>query len=58
METERLILRKLTENDAEKMFENWTNDEEVCRYLTRQFRRISFAFSISTTERCIYFAIY
>lgn len=34
METERLILRKLTENDAEKMFENWTNDEEVCRYLT------------------------
>ena len=34
METERLILRKLTENDAEKMFENWTNDEEVCKYLT------------------------
>ena len=34
METERLILRKLTEKDAEKMFENWTNDEEVCRFLT------------------------
>ena len=34
METERLILRKLTMDDAEKMFENWTNDEEVCRYLT------------------------
>jgi len=34
METERLILRKLTMNDAEAMFENWTNDEEVCRYLT------------------------
>lgn len=34
METERLILRKLTMNDAEAMFENWTNDDEVCRYLT------------------------
>ena len=34
METERLILRKLNENDAEAMFENWTNDEEVCKYLT------------------------
>lgn len=34
METERLILRKLTIDDAEKMFENWTNDEEVTKYLT------------------------
>ena len=34
METERLILRKLTADDAEKMFENWTNDEEVTKYLT------------------------
>ena len=34
METKRLILRKLTADDAEKMFENWTNDEEVTKYLT------------------------
>lgn len=34
METERLILRKLRADDAEKMFENWTNDEEVTKYLT------------------------
>ena len=34
METERLILRKLVMEDAEKMFENWTNDEEVTRFLT------------------------
>lgn len=34
METERLILRKLTLDDADKMFENWTNDEEVTKYLT------------------------
>ena len=34
METERLILRKLTADDAEMMFENWTNDEEVTKYLT------------------------
>ena len=34
METERLVLRKLVESDAEMMFANWTNDEEVTRYLT------------------------
>ena len=34
METKRLILRKLTMDDASKMFENWTNDEEVTKYLT------------------------
>ena len=34
METKRLILRKLTLDDAEKMFENWTNDERVTQYLT------------------------
>lgn len=34
METKRLILRKLVMEDAEKMFENWTNDERVTEYLT------------------------
>lgn len=33
LETERLNLRRLEFNDAEKMFNNWCNDEEVTRYL-------------------------
>ncbi len=36
METERLILRPFREADGEAMFRNWTNDPEVCRYLTWQ----------------------
>lgn len=31
--TERLILRRFTENDAENMFHNWANDPEVTKYL-------------------------
>lgn len=34
LETERLILRKFTENDAEAVFENWASDDEVTKYLT------------------------
>ena len=34
LETERLILRKFTLNDAQNMFNNWTNDDEVTKYLT------------------------
>ena len=34
IETERLILRKTTDSDAEPMFYNWANDERVTRYLT------------------------
>ena len=33
LETDRLILRRLELNDAEKMFNNWCNDEEVSRFL-------------------------
>ena len=33
LETDRLILRRIELNDAEKMFNNWCNDEEVTRYL-------------------------
>ena len=36
LETERLILRKFTEDDAEAMYNNWANDPEVTRYLTWQ----------------------
>lgn len=34
LETERLVLRRLTEADAEAMFNNWANDPEVTKYLT------------------------
>lgn len=32
IETERLLLRPLTDNDAAEMFKNWTCDERVARY--------------------------
>ena len=31
--TERLILRMLTEDDAENAFKNWTSDDEVSKYV-------------------------
>ncbi len=34
IETERLILRKFTIEDAEDMFKNWASDNDVTRYLT------------------------
>jgi ribosomal-protein-alanine N-acetyltransferase len=36
LETERLILRRFTIDDAEKMFNNWANDDEVTKYLIWQ----------------------
>ena len=33
LETERLILREITENDAEEMYKNWTSDDEVSKYV-------------------------
>ena len=33
IETERLILRRYTVDDAEAMFNNWASDEEVTKYL-------------------------
>lgn len=33
-ETERLILRPFTEEDAEAVFHNWASDDEVTKYLT------------------------
>ena len=32
LETERLILRKFTHEDAEQMFSNWASDPEVTKY--------------------------
>ena len=34
LRTNRLILRKFEINDANDMFKNWANDEEVTKYLT------------------------
>lgn len=34
LETERLILRAFSTEDAEDMYRNWASDEEVTRYLT------------------------
>jgi ribosomal-protein-alanine N-acetyltransferase len=33
IETERIILRKFKEEDAEDMFNNWASDDEVTRFL-------------------------
>lgn len=34
IETDRLILRQFTMDDAEAMFRNWASDDEVTKYLT------------------------
>ena len=34
IETDRLILRQFTMEDAEPMFRNWANDDEVTKHLT------------------------
>lgn len=34
LETERLILRRFTPEDAEAMFRNWANDPEVTQFMT------------------------
>ena len=33
IETDRLLLRPLTVDDAQTMFENWAGDEDVTRFL-------------------------
>ena len=32
--TERLVLRRFTVDDAQAMYNNWANDERVCRFLS------------------------
>ena len=34
LETDRLILRRYVESDAEPMYKNWASDPEVSKYLT------------------------
>ena len=33
LETERLLLRRFTINDADNMYKNWASDPEVTKYL-------------------------
>ena len=33
LETERLLLRKISVNDAEAMYNNWASDDVVTRYI-------------------------
>ena len=39
IETERLILRRFTIDDAENMYHNWANDIEVTKYLTWEYHK-------------------
>lgn len=34
LETGRLLLRRITLNDAEDMYHNWASDKEVTKHLT------------------------
>lgn len=34
IETERLVLRRFTMEDAQAMYDNWASDDDVTRYLT------------------------
>ena len=34
LETDRLVLRRFTLDDAESVFNNWASDDEVTKYLT------------------------
>ena len=39
IETDRLILRQFTMEDAPAMFRNWANDDEVTKHPRRAARR-------------------
>lgn len=48
IETERLILRRFELSDAQAMFANWANDDEVTKYLTWPTHS-----DVSVTERIV-----
>lgn len=48
LETERLVLRELKEEDAESIFNNWAKDKEVTKYLTWEPHQ-----SIETTKKIL-----
>ncbi len=49
LSTNRYILRKLEQSDAKQMFENWSGDDEVTKYLTFQAHK-----NIEQTQKLIY----
>ena len=34
LETDRILLRRISVDDAEKMYNNWASDPEVSKYVT------------------------
>ncbi len=52
LETKRLILRRFELSDAEDAYHNWTNDDEVTKYLTWTTHK-----SIQTTKSYIQFNV-
>lgn len=46
LETERLVLRYITRNDVQAIYEGWANDPEVARYVTWNAHE-----NISVTEK-------
>lgn len=52
LETDRLILRRFTVNDAESVFFNWASDDAVTRYLTWPTHQ-STAVSRGYMEHCV-----
>lgn len=55
LETERLILREIDEKDAQTIFETWTNDDEVSKYVrwsTHKNVEETLEYIKNTQERC------
>ena len=52
LETERLILRRFTEDDAPQVYRNWASDDEVTKYLTWPTHR-SAADSLGFMKYCV-----
>ncbi len=50
LETERLILRPLTVEDAQTVFENWTSDPDVARFMSWELHK-----TVSDTEAWLRF---
>jgi len=53
LETSRLFLRRLSEADAQEMFKNWANDDEVTRHLSWPAHK-----SVEDSKKIIYLWLY
>lgn len=52
IETERLILRRMTIDDAQDMFDNWASDDDITMYMTWQTHQ-----SLETSKEYISFVL-